>query len=142
MIFKTYIFEYFKVEIVDHSLGLLIWVFGVCIAFFTSDGKRLCKHFLSIAQSRIWNIENKYLTSILRNKRETKCKTEKFLLNLFHVGFYWLKHKEQTLCLGFQKVPNCQGWNVEPENSTTHKRWNNVSGSNFGMDATPFRFPQ
>ena len=52
MIFKTYIFEYFKVEIVDHSLGLLIWVFGVCIAFFTSDGKRLCKHFLSIAQSR------------------------------------------------------------------------------------------
>ena len=72
--------------------------------------------FSVLHNQEMWNIESKHITAILRNKRERKYKTDKFLLNLVHVGFYWWKYKEQTICLGFQKVSNCHGWNVELEN--------------------------
>ena len=38
--------------------------------------------------------------------------------------------------LGFQKVKNSHGWNVELENPPTHKRRDDASCGNFGMDAT------
>ena len=48
-----------------------------------------------ICNPEIWNIEKKkqkknktHITAILQNKRERKCETERFLLNLVHVGFY------------------------------------------------------
>ena len=45
-----------------------------------------------ICNPEIWNIEkNKkktHITAILQNKRERKCETERFLLNLVNVGFY------------------------------------------------------
>ena len=41
------------------------------------------------------------------------------------------------ICLGFQKVSNCYGWNVELENPPTVKRRDDVSRGNFRVDATP-----
>ena len=58
-------------------------------------------------------------------------------MNLAHVGFHWYKHKEKTICLGFQKVFNCHGWNLALEKPTTHKCWDDTSRGNLDMDAIP-----
>ena len=68
-------------------------------------------------------------------QEDTKQKQK--ILNLVRVSFYWQKHKEQTICLRFQKVSNFHGWNVELENLPTRKCRDDVSRGNFGMDATP-----
>ena len=43
----------------------------------------------------------------------------------------------KAFCLGFQKVSNCQGWNVELENPPTQKCQDDVSRGNFVMYGTP-----
>ena len=86
MIFETYIFEYFKVGIVDSRFFMC--VFGVRIAVPYQRRRALYTNiFLVLPNQEIWNIENKHITATLRNKRERKYKT-KFILNLVHVGFY------------------------------------------------------
>ena len=42
------------------------------------------------------------------------------------------------ICLGFQNVSNCHGWNVKLENPLTHKRQDDVFRANFCMDFTPY----
>ena len=62
MIFETYIFEYFKVRIVEsHSLGLFICIF--VSLFFTSDGERCIQTFSKYCV--IEKYGNKHKTAIL-----------------------------------------------------------------------------
>ena len=93
MIFETYIFESFKVRIVDsHSLDLFMRIFGVCIAVFYCRRRALYTNIYVLVYK--YCAFEKYgiiKTVILRNKRERKCKTEKFLLNLVYVGLLLIK---------------------------------------------------
>ena len=41
------------------------------------------------------------------------------------------------ICLTFQKVSNCDQWNVEIENPPTYKRRDDISCGNFGMTDNP-----
>ena len=53
MIFETYIFEYFKVRVVDsHYPGLFMCIFSLRIAVPTAAEHVVYKHFLSISESR------------------------------------------------------------------------------------------
>ena len=75
MIFKTYIFESFKVRIVDsHSLGLCASL--VCLSmFFISDGERCIQTFSKYCAIEKYGILR---TTILQNKRERNTKQKNF----------------------------------------------------------------
>ena len=108
-------------------------VFGVCIAVLLATESVLYKSFLSIVQSK--NMEYWKQTHQQHIPKQVGKKIRNRKISFESCSFRFLLIK--AFYLGFQKVSNCQGWNVELENPPTQKCRDDVSRGKFAMDATP-----